>query len=142
VTVAKVHRIGAALLLAFAAPALVGATQADAPPLPRDRQVLLERHLGHLRAAGEVSCVLNSRVADEYIISDTRILYRASRGLVFDATLNPGCAGLARSPYAPHVRSSGSQLCRGDTIEVVGPGGPTASCTIASITRWERPPTE
>jgi hypothetical protein len=124
-------------MLAIASLPLIAAASDDMPPLPRDRQVMLDRHIGHLTAAGGETCIQRRRIAETVIISDQRILYRASRGLVFDAALNPGCEDLARSPYQPRVRASGSQLCSGDTIEVVSPGQ-SASCTIAGFTRWER----
>jgi hypothetical protein len=106
--------------------------------LPRDRQVALERHTGHLVQTGTERCVQRRRIAETVVISDQRILYRASRGLVWDATLNPGCANMARSPYLPQTLRTGSQICAGDTIEVVSPGR-TASCTIAGFGVWERP---
>ncbi len=123
--------------MALASVPLIGATSDGDGPLPRDRQVLLDRHLGHLQPVDNIQCVQRRRIAETIVISDQRILYRASRGLVFDTALNPGCVGLARSPYLPHTRASGSQLCSGDTLEVVSPGQ-TASCTIAYFRRWER----
>jgi hypothetical protein len=132
-----VRRIVPALVLALASVPMISAASDGGAPLPRDRQILLDRHIGHLTAAGGETCIQRRRIAETIIISDQRVLYRASRGLVFDAALNPGCANLARSPYQPSTNARGSQLCSGDTIEVVNPGQ-TASCTIASFTRWER----
>lgn len=128
----------AVLTLALAAPALTGAGSDSAAALPPDRQVMVERHIGHLTATGSETCVSRRRIAESVIITDQRILFRASRGLVYDARLNPGCDGMARSPFLPRTRSGGSQLCTGDTIEVTDPMR-TASCTIDSFTRWERP---
>ncbi len=107
------------------------------PPLPRDRQVLVTRHLGHLQAVDNVRCIQRRRVRDLSVISDRRILFRAGRNLVFDAQLNDGCSGMVHAISIPRVAHSRSQLCSGDTIEVVDLGS-NASCTVESFVVWER----
>lgn len=70
------------------------------------------------------------------VISDNRILFRASRNLVYDARLGNGCDGLTRSPYEPLISHSRSLFCSGDTVEVADVGR-NGSCTITSISIWQ-----
>jgi hypothetical protein len=127
---------GAAMLVA--AGSAVAWAQADSD-LPRDRQVLLERHLGHLAPTDDTSCVQRRRISDVVVISDNRILYRAGRNLVYENNLSTSCEGMARSPYMPATLRTGSQICSGDVIELVSPGR-TASCTLGSFRVWTRQP--
>jgi hypothetical protein len=108
--------------------------------MPRDRQVIVERTIGHLSPVDEVDCVQRSRIAETIIVNDQRILYRASRNLVYENNLTTSCEGMARSPYLPATRHNRSQICAGDVIELVSPGR-TASCTLGHfrVLQYRRP---
>jgi hypothetical protein len=126
----------AALALLTLGPATVLAQGEE--PLPRDRQVLLERNLGHLSPVDDVSCIQRRRISNLVVISDQRILFSAGRNLVYENSPSPACDGLARSPYAPSVAHGRSQICAGDVLEVVNLGR-TSSCVLGSFRVWQRP---
>lgn len=125
-----------ALLLLLAALPLGGddgATPTD-PPLPRDRQAVLDRQLRGLTPQGTEMCINRRRIRDIYIISDDRLLFRVSQSLVYENRMDVGCPGMARSPYLPQpARATGSQLCAGDLMVEVEDG---ATCSLGQFTAW------
>lgn len=108
-------------------------TTSDAP-LPRDRQVLLDRHLRGLTPQGTDFCISRSRIRDIYVISDDRLLFRVTRNLVYENRLQDSCPGISRNPRAPVPdRETGPQLCAGDLMREVDDG---ATCTLGEFTAW------
>lgn len=127
-----------ALVIAMMSALLLSAAT-DEVPADNRRQAILDRHIGHLSPVGNERCISRRRVHSVYVISDTRVLYRVSRNLVFDNRLSTACTGMAQSPHLPQPsRIDSAMLCAGDTMTVADDR--RASCTLGTFTVW-RPAT-
>ncbi|MGN6374125.1 MAG: hypothetical protein ACTHMG_01080 [Sphingomonas sp.] len=84
------------------------------------------------------SCIDQSRIRDVQKYTDT-ILYVYSRREIYRNTPTPGCSGLRYGDIIVS-RTTSDQLCRGDIIHTVAPGGsgPTGSCALGDFVPYRK----
>ena len=107
----------AALLIIAAASS---ACAASAAPEPRTAkaETQLTKALADKVAGPPVSCLPPHRTNDMTIIDDNTILFRDGRNRVYRNDPPGGCPPMGRG-YTLVTRSTSSQMCRGDIVQVV-----------------------
>ena len=131
-----------ALTAGLAGCAQNGAVQAEADALNPRQLALLERHLGG-KTAGEPRTCLPSTLRNNEIIrvSDSILLYRVTRNLVYKNDLRASCPGLARDNDVIVSVIRGTGPCSGDIIRLVDrtSGFQGASCSLGEFTPYRTP---
>lgn len=131
--------IGAAPMIAACAPADGGAPGAAA--LSAKQMKTLDKQLAGKVAGEAIRCLPNYRNTDATRVSDTILLYRSGRSLVYRNDLKNSCPGLARDSDIMVVQQFGSQTCSGDFFHLVdrtsGIRGPT--CVFGDFVPYRKP---
>ncbi len=142
---AKLNLMGAALLIAAAslvascAPA--GTAEAGADALTPKQIETLDKQLAGKIPGEPIRCLPNTRTSDTIRVSDSILLYRSGRNLVYRNDLRNICPGLARDSDIMVVRQFGSSTCEGDFFHLVdrssGIRGPT--CVFGEFVPYRKP---
>ncbi len=96
-----------------------GGVDGGAAQLSEKQTALMQKHLAGKAAGNPVSCVSSTDLDNSIKVSDSIILYRVSKNLVYRNDLRGSCPGLARDNDIMVVRTFGSQQCDGDIIHMV-----------------------
>ncbi|NCP11629.1 MAG: hypothetical protein GW859_06695 [Sphingomonadales bacterium] len=135
-----VSLLAASLVLTLAG---CGPTAVDSEAAPLDARALatLDRQLGDKVAGEPRSCIALSVANRPIAVSDTIVLYRVSGRLVYRNDLRSSCRGLADGSDIVVTRPFGSQLCDGDTLQLVdnATGAPTGGCTLGPFVPYRKP---
>ena len=131
-------------LLAAAAATLAACTTTPPQPQPlsADGQAKLQQLLAGKVAGAPSSCIPRHRADDMVVISDDLVLYKDGSNRVYRQDFGgAGCSGLASGFYAMQTRSSSSNLCRGDIVQVVDvrSGMLRGACTFGDFVPFTRP---
>ncbi len=110
-----------------------------APLTPR-QMTELDKALEGKTPGEKVSCISQMPRTDMRVISESVILYRVSKNLVYRNDLIGRCPGLTRGD-ALVVRTFGSQYCRGDIAQSANLtiGTLTGSCALGDFTPYRTP---
>ncbi|MCP1469370.1 hypothetical protein J3E64_001045 [Sphingobium sp. OAS761] len=124
------------------APLLLAACAGGNVPRPlTDKQAAkLAQALDGKVAGTPVSCIDRRTQSNLTAISDTVLLYRVSRKLLYRNDLIGSCSGLARGDIVV-TQSFGTQLCRGDMTRTVDrtSGMMTGACALGDFTPYRTP---
>ncbi len=104
--------------------------------LSEKQAAVMEKQLAGKVAGPAVSCVSSTNLNNPIKVSDSIILYRVSKNLVYRNDLVGGCPGLARDDDIMVTRSFGSsQQCNGDIIHMVDrtSGMPGGACSYGKF---------
>lgn len=143
---AKLKPVGAAALTAATAMLVAGCAPAGtaepgAAALTPKQAETLDKQLADKVAGAPEKCLPSFRVNETIRVSDTIILYRASRNLVYRNDLKNSCPGLARDSDIMVVQPFGSSTCSGDFFHLVdrssGIRGPT--CVFGEFVPYRKP---
>lgn len=118
------------MITAVAALLFLWAGTADEPaaaaaPVSEERQRILDRELAGKTAQPAERCISTRTAHRTHVIADDMLLFRVSASLVYVNRLRQPCPGMARSPYAPRIVTSGPRYCSGDVAETEIDGGST-----------------
>lgn len=110
-----------------------------APLTPKQTSELDKALAGKVQGE-KTSCINQIPRTDMRVISNSVILYRVSRKLVYRNDLIGQCSGLTRGD-ALIVRSFGSQYCRGDIAQTANltAGTLSGSCALGDFTPYRTP---
>lgn len=124
------------LILAAVASSLLACETTDNMPTQRSAQAqaTYDRLLASKSQGKAESCLPLQRSNDMEVIDDDTILYRDGRTTYVNKPLG-SCNNLGRGGYALVIRSTGSQLCRGDIANVVDAtnGVTVGSCALGDF---------
>jgi hypothetical protein len=109
-------RPAALLLIAVSASACAGSAMSE-PRTAKAEQRLLTQLQGKVPGP-PVSCLPPYRANDMITIDDNTILFRESRNKVYRQEPPGGCSPMGSGGYTLVTRSIGSQMCRGDIVQV------------------------
>lgn len=126
-------------LLLVGAAALLGAAPApDGARSPR-AQAKLDKALAGRIAGATVDCVDVARLSAPSIIDSRTILYRDMSRRIWRNDLPEQC-GILRPERIVVLQLQGSQLCRGDAIDILDRGlnVPVGSCRLGGFTPYEK----
>jgi hypothetical protein len=131
-----------ALMMTMAGPLMLAGCSGSytpAPLTPRQMTELDKALEGKVRGE-KVSCINQLPRTDMRVISESVILYRVSKNLVYRNDLIGRCPGLTRGD-ALVVRTFGSQYCRGDIAQSANLtiGTLTGSCALGDFTPYRTP---
>lgn len=132
----------AALALTGCAGAYGGVDGGTANQLSEKQAATVQKQLAGKVAGEPVNCVPMSNLNNVVKVSDSLVLYRVSKNLVYRNELRGSCMGLARDNDIMVVRSFGtSQQCDGDIIHMVDrvTGMPSGSCSFGKFTPYRTP---
>lgn len=113
-----------------------GGVDGGATQLTQKQSALVEKQLAGKSAGQPVNCVSSSNLNNAVKVSDSMILYRVSKNLVYRNELRGSCMGLANDNDIMVTRSYGSsQLCNGDLIHMVDrfTGMPGGACSFGKF---------
>lgn len=118
-------------LLALLAPVAAEARPDNSP----------DRALAGRTPGNPVTCIDLTRIDDSQTYESGAILYRMRGGPDYLNT-PPGCAGTLRSDSLLVMRTPGTQLCRGDIVEVRDRMSPIphGSCGLGDFVPYPKPP--
>lgn len=124
------------LLLAGAA-VLIGA--APEPERSARAQARLDKALAGRVAGATVDCVDVARLSGPSVIDSRTILYRDMSRRIWRNDLPEQC-GILRPERIVVLQLQGSQLCRGDAIDILDRGlnVPMGSCRLGGFTPYEK----
>lgn len=120
---------------------LAGCTGSYEPKPLTDKQVAtLDKALAGKVAGEKVSCINRESQTSLTVVSNSVLLYRVSRKLVYRNDLIGSCNGLTYGDTMI-VRSYGSQLCRGDftTSANLMTGMTTGACALGDFVPYRAP---
>ena len=120
---------------------LAGCTGSYEPKPLTDKQVAtLDKALAGKVVGEKVSCINRESQTSLTVVSNSVLLYRVSRKLVYRNDLIGSCNGLTYGDTMI-VRSYGSQLCRGDftTSANLMTGMTTGACALGDFTPYRAP---
>lgn len=123
---------------------MYGGVDGGTAQLSEKQSATVEKQLAGKVAGAPVSCVSMTNLDHPVKVSDSLILYRVSKNLVYRNDLRGSCFGLARDNDIMVVRSFGtSQQCDGDIIHMVDrtTGMPGGSCSFGKFTPYRAPKT-
>lgn len=112
----------------------------ETPRNPRVMQDLIARLGGRLVGPPQ-SCLSRRRADSMHIVDDYTILYRDG-ATTWRNDPPGGCNGLGRPGSAMVSRTIGSQLCRGDIVNIVDnrSGFQSGTCVLGDFVPFRRPP--
>ena len=77
-----------------------------------------ERMLANRTPGPAQECIMRRNIAGQVVASESQILYRINRRLVYSSTIEPDCPFLTDDRTIV-VSQNSTQLCEGDQFEVV-----------------------
>lgn len=109
-------------------------------PLTPKQTAALDKALDGKVPGEKVACINQIQRTDLRIISNSLILYRVSRKLVYRNDLIGRCTGLTRGDPLI-VRSFGGQYCRGDLAQTANltVGTLSGSCALGDFVPYRTP---
>jgi hypothetical protein len=125
-----------------AALALAGcAADAGAPARQTVLSDVEQRALQGRTVGDPISCVTSREIDDTDAITDRVVLFHMKNGRTYRNDLPHSCPQLTRAGSAFAFRTSGSQLCAIDIIQVMEPTTRFAygACALGKFTRYELP---
>ncbi len=143
---AKPKLICAAALMTAAAPLIAscapaGSAEPGAAALTPKQAERLDKQLAGKVPGKPEKCLPSFRSTDTIRVSDSILLYRSGRNLVYRNDLKGSCPGLARDSDIMVVRQFGSSTCAGDFFHLVdrssGIRGPT--CVFGEFVPYRKP---
>lgn len=142
---AKLNLMGAALIMAgaplVASCAPAGSGEPGAAALTPKQAERLDKQLAGKIPGEPVKCLPSYRSTDTIRVSDSILLYRSGRNIVYRNDLKSSCPGLARDSDIMVVRQFGSSTCSGDFFHLVdrssGIRGPT--CVFGEFVPYRKP---
>lgn len=120
---------------------LAGCTGSYEPkPLTDKQAATLDKALAGKVAGEKMSCINREPQTSLTVVSNSVLLYRVNRKLVYRNDLIGSCNGLAYGDTMI-VRSYGSQLCRGDltTSANLMTGMTTGACALGDFVPYRAP---
>lgn len=141
-----IKSIRAAAFTIFAVPLIAscapgGTAEPGAAALSPKQAEQLDKQLAGKVAGEPVKCLPSYRASDTIRVSDTILLYRSGRNLVYRNDLRSSCPGLARDSDIMVIRQFGSSTCEGDFFHLVdrssGIRGPT--CVFGPFVPYRKP---
>ena len=130
-------RPAAFLLIAVSASACAASAMTE-PRTAKAEKTLLTQLQG--KAAGPpVSCLPPYRANDMIVVDDNTILFRESRNKVYRQDPPGGCSPMGSGGYTLVTKSIGSQMCRGDIVQVTDlrSGIIAGSCSLGDFVPYQ-----
>lgn len=128
----------AAFLLIAASASACAASAMTEPRTAKAEKTLLTQLQG--KAAGPpVSCLPPYRSNDMIVVDDNTVLFREGRNKVYRQDPPGGCSPMGSGGYTLVTRSSSSQMCRGDIVQVTDlrSGIIAGSCSLGDFVPYQ-----
>lgn len=129
----------AAFLIIAASASACAASAMTETRSPKAEKRLVSELQGKV-AGAPISCLPPLRGRDMIVIDDNTVLFREGRRKVYRNDPPGGCSPMGFGGYTLVTRSTSSQLCRGDIVQVTDlrNGIIAGSCALGDFVPYER----
>lgn len=130
---------GAVALAGCAGTGWYGGVDGGATELTEKQAAVMNKQLAGKVAGAPINCLSRTDAQNQIRVSDSILLYRVSKNLVYRNDLRGSCNGLANDNDIMVVKQFGSsQQCDGDIIHMVDrmTGMPGGSCSFGKFTPY------